>query len=159
MSGSTIPRDINKQQQLNEILECAAEKYGDINPVVLELFFSIDPTYQELFVQHGNRRMKKLADDMVNSALYCLMYWYECQEEIRFQLADTVPHHQFLKIPIGAMIDLQKALLTILASAVDGDREKLLLINELQVDHIRAIGEAAWNEEGHSIHPIINPIN
>ncbi|MFA5493955.1 MAG: hypothetical protein WC247_04185 [Porticoccaceae bacterium] len=125
--------DPAKLAQLEEILERAAERLGDITAPVLALFYVRYPGARQAFVDHGCGYTERLEHGMVDSALYCLMTWFERPLEVEIVFADTVPHHQLLDIPVAYFAGLQEAVVDVIGQAVDaGDSESLALLAELK---------------------------
>lgn len=88
-----------KLSVVDRILENVADQLGDISPLVLDRFHRDHPEAKALFSHHGGSRTTQLENDMVESAVYCLMIWFESPAEIEVMFSNTVPHHELLKIP------------------------------------------------------------
>ncbi|KJS07972.1 MAG: hypothetical protein VR73_07550 [Gammaproteobacteria bacterium BRH_c0] len=110
--------DPAKQALLETILEAAADKLGDITPATLALYYSRYPQARQLFVEHGCGYTRRLELEMVDSALYCLMIWFERPLEVEIIYADAVPHHELLNIPAAFFAGLQAALVDVIAGTV-----------------------------------------
>lgn len=115
MSARLLPSgDPARQALLETILEAAADKLGDITPATLALYYSRYPEARQSFVEHGCGYTQRLELEMVDSALYCLMIWFERPLEVEIIYSDAVPHHELLKIPVVFFAGLQEALVDVI---------------------------------------------
>lgn len=102
-------QDEEKRRLLHESLERAAEQVGDITAPTMERYYRRFPEAREAFetLWQGNRA--QLEGEMVERALYCLMYWFESPGEIEILLNSSVLHHNdTLHVPpewYGGLID------------------------------------------------------
>lgn len=141
--------DGEKQARLEAILESAAEALGDITPAVMALYYRRHPDARQSFVEHGCGYTARLETGMVDSALYCLMTWFERPLEIEVTLADTVPHHGVLNIAIDHLVGLQEAVVAVIAGTLDeGDQESRVLLDEVKEALISRIRRYAVEESG-----------
>jgi hypothetical protein len=98
-----------KKALLEASLERAAEQTGDITRPVMERYYLRFPEARVAFetLWPGNR--SQLEGEMVERALYCLMYWFESPGEIEILLTGSVLHHNdTLRVPpewYGGLID------------------------------------------------------
>jgi hemoglobin-like flavoprotein len=106
------------QEQLAFILERAAESVGDVVPIIINNFFAKFPEAEAIFKEHDHNDSVKMAAEMANEALYCLMRWFERPEEIEIMLLDTVPHHQDLNIPMKYFTGLQECALSVIERTI-----------------------------------------
>jgi AcrR family transcriptional regulator len=82
-----------KKALLESSLERAAEALGDVTPQVMAAYYQRHPEARQRFdelLPGGGRRLEQ---EMVEQALYCLMEWYNAPAEIEIILTNTVPHH------------------------------------------------------------------
>lgn len=134
MSGRPLPTsDPARQVRLETILEAAADKLGDITPATLELYYSRYPEARRAFVEHGCGYTQRLELEMVDSALYCLMIWFERPLEVEIIYSDAVPHHELLNIPATFFAGLQEALVDVIDRTVaDTDSEAKAFLAQLK---------------------------
>ncbi|HLS98682.1 MAG TPA: hypothetical protein VK018_08135 [Porticoccaceae bacterium] len=138
-----------QQARLETILEAAAEALGDITPAVMALYYQRYPAARQSFVEHGCGYTARLEAGMVDSALYCLMTWFERPLEIDVTLADTVPHHAVLNIPIDYFVGLQEAVVDVIAGTLEpGDSSSCALLEELRAALVSRIRFYAAQGEG-----------
>ena len=91
---------MDRKDVVEGILERAAENAGDITAPVMALFYQRFPEAREMFAHHGSHRLYSLEGEMVEQALYCLMYWFQSPWEVEMVLMNSVPHHNdTLKVP------------------------------------------------------------
>src|SRR5690606_9163619 len=139
-----VTRHPDKQARLDAILEHTAETLGDIAPLVLARFYHRHPDARQAFRDHGYDKVERLEREMVDSALYCLMLWYERPSEIEILLSEAVPHHQYLNIPATFFSGLQEAVLDVIGSALDAtDVAARELIAELKQQLVAVIAAAS----------------
>jgi len=116
--------DIEEKRSLLEAsLERAAEAVGDITQPVMELFYRRFPeagkSFEELWP--GNR--DKLEAEMVERALYCLMYWFQSPGEIEILLSGSVMHHNdTLKVPPEWYSGLIEATAEVIVATIPADQ-------------------------------------
>lgn len=126
-------KDSDKLQELESILERAAAELGDITPLVLSDFYSLHPGSRELFGHHGGQNMSRMEADMVESALYCLMTWFDRPAEIEIMFTHTIPHHEMLDIPVEQFAGLLESTLRVLGETLPADDSRGARIwNELE---------------------------
>lgn len=119
MSTKPLPTsDPVRQARLESILATAADELGDITPATLALYYSRYPEARQSFVEHGCGYTQRLELEMVDSALYCLMIWFERPLEVEIIYTDAVPHHELLNIPVALFAGLQEALVDVIDSTV-----------------------------------------
>jgi hypothetical protein len=98
-----------KKHLLEASLERAAEQTGDVTGAAMARYYGAYPDARHAFetLWPGNR--SQLEGEMVERALYCLMYWLECPGEIEILLNGSVLHHNdTLHVPpewYGGLID------------------------------------------------------
>ncbi len=83
-----------KNMLLENSLERAAERLGDITGPVMSRYYANHPQAKASFDEHGLGNAVRLEAEMVESVLYCLMNWFGRSEEIRIMFGSTVPHHE-----------------------------------------------------------------
>ena len=87
--------EIEKNRELLEtILERAAEKLGDITAPAMAHYYDRFPEAKSSFAEHGLGRSTSLETEMVDSVLYCLMYWLDRRFEIEIIFGSSVSHHE-----------------------------------------------------------------
>lgn len=131
MTTPRIPKtDQAKQAQLDNLLEHVADQLGDITPLVMDRFYRDYPEARVLFVDLACGYPERLEASMVESALYCVMTWFERPAEIHIILAEAVPHHELLGVPVAQFIGLQVAVIDTIVSALpsDGTHDRALLV-------------------------------
>lgn len=107
---------------LDTILHRTAEVVGDIADPVLTLFYQRYPAARERFEHHGGHGIGNLERDMVNQALYCLMWWYDAPGEIEFLLEKSIPHHSDeLKIPADMYRGFMTAMVDVIGDTIPPD--------------------------------------
>lgn len=119
---------------MEQVLEYAAENVGDVTPIIIERYYKRYPEGKEAFKDHGFDRHMQVAQEMVDSALYCVMSWIERPREIKSIISDTVPHHRSLKIPDELLESLLDVTYEVLNSGLptSAEKEKLLLANTVE---------------------------
>jgi hypothetical protein len=82
-----------KLAHVEDILMRAAEQLGDVTQPAMDHFYGRYPEVKAAFDSHcvGNR--PQLEGEMIENALYCLMYWFESPGEIEILLGGSVLHH------------------------------------------------------------------
>jgi len=82
-----------KKALLDVSLERAAELLGDVTGAAMARYYAAFPDARHAFetLWPGNRA--QLEGEMVERALYCLMYWLESPGEIEILLNGSVLHH------------------------------------------------------------------
>ncbi|GAB5488116.1 MAG: hypothetical protein Pars2KO_16860 [Parasphingorhabdus sp.] len=83
-----------KKARLEKSLERAAEMLGDITQPTMRHYYKQFPEAKSSFEEHGNGRSTSLEAEMVDSVLYCLMYWLERRFEIEIIFGSSVSHHE-----------------------------------------------------------------
>jgi hypothetical protein len=125
-----------KLQVLESVLERAADELGDITPAVLSNFYNAHPGSRELFGHHGGQNMSRMEADMVESALYCLMTWFDRPVEIEIMFTHTIPHHEMLDIPVDQFAGLLESTIRVLGETLPADDKQ---------------GALVWSELEHSL--------
>src|SRR5690606_10585603 len=129
--------------------DLAAETLGDITAAVMALYGQRYPAARRSVVEHGCGYTARLEGGMVDSALYCLMTWFERPLEIDVTLADTVPHHAVLNIPIDYFVGLQEAVVDVIAGTLEpGDSSSCAFLEELRAALVSRIRFYAAQGEG-----------
>ena len=82
-----------KQALLHASLERVAEQMGDITGAVMECYYRRFPGARAAFEELWRGNREQLEGEMVERALYCLMYWFESPGEIEILLSGSVLHH------------------------------------------------------------------
>lgn len=103
-----------KADEKNALVELTltrtAEQLGDITESVMALYYRRHPEAKDAFDKHGRGNRPLLEGEMVERALYYLMYWFESPGEIEISLSGSVVHHNdTLEIPPQWYGDLIKA--------------------------------------------------
>lgn len=107
---------------IEEILDWAGDKLGDITPRVRERFFAVHPDGKALFIRHGGRDPSRLEGDMIESALFCLLNWFERPGEVESIFRDTVPHHEILEIDAKHFSGLLRAVFDVIGDVMPACR-------------------------------------
>jgi hypothetical protein len=98
-----------KKALLHVSLERAAELLGDITQPTMEHYYLRFPAARSAFEELWQGNRSQLEGEMVERALYCLMYWFESPGEIEILLSGSVLHHNdTLRVPpewYGGLID------------------------------------------------------
>jgi len=84
---------VDKTAQVEAILSRAADRVGDITDPVLARYYARFPELKAAFEHHGGGNRRALEGEMVERALYCLMYWFDSPGEIEILLGGSVLHH------------------------------------------------------------------
>jgi len=84
---------VSKIDLVEGILLRAAEQLGDVTQLAMEHYYHQYPDAKASFEHHGLGNCAKLEGEMVENALYCLMYWFETPYEIEILLGESVLHH------------------------------------------------------------------
>jgi hypothetical protein len=123
----------DKQTLLYTALEKAAEKLGDITPTVMEKYYQRYPEALPHFDRLGFGNLDRLERSMVDSALYCLMYWFERPDEIELVLQGAGTQHNDVKVPQALVVGLLDTTFDTIRSVIpDGDDATLRVCHELQ---------------------------
>jgi len=83
-----------KKALLDTSLERAADLLGDITQPTMTHYYKRFPDARSSFEEHGLGRATSLETEMIDSVLYCLMYWLERRFEIEIIFGSSVPHHE-----------------------------------------------------------------
>ncbi len=111
-----------RQAAVDAALERAAERLGDVVPLVMAAFYARFPDARASFVHHASWHPERLEAEMVDNALYCAMTWFQRRSEIEIIFDQSVPHHQHtLKIPPEWYGGLIEATLDVLEPTVPVD--------------------------------------
>ena len=136
-----------KLPRLEMILERAATELGDINPLVLKHYYAKYPEAKERFVHHGINNVERLENEMVESALYCLMIFFERPSEIEILLGEMVPHHEFLEIPLSFFTGLMESVFEVIERTVPPEEEQSReILRDLKRQLVSAIEQASAND-------------
>ena len=124
-----------QQAQVDAALERAAERLGDIVPLVMAEFYAHHPDARAAFdthSPHGNPH--RLEAEMVDNALYFVMTWFERKAEVEIIAYTSVPHHaETLHVPPAWYSGLLEATITVLRRATPpDDTAELALWDELR---------------------------
>ena len=82
-----------KKRLLEESLERVVEQIGDITQPTMERFYLGFPDARDAFERLWQGNRSQLEGEMVERALYCLMYWFDSPGEIEIMLGGSVLHH------------------------------------------------------------------
>jgi len=116
-----------RQGRVQAALEHAAERLGDITPLVMAEFFRRFPAAEASFAHHAPHDPARLGAEMVDNALYCLMTWCERRSEVEIILQTSAPHHaDTLHVPGEWYAGLLGATADVLARAARGGEEAAL---------------------------------
>lgn len=100
-------------------LESAADKYGDITPMVYRDLFAKHPEAEALFCINGEQYKDDLQKKMVQDSLYGFLEYLDEPEEIDIVLKYTVPQHQSLGVPIKYFSALLQSVADVVCQAAD----------------------------------------
>jgi len=89
-----------KKRLLEQGLERVVELVGDITQPTMERYYRRYPAARGAFERLWAGNRAQLEGEMVERALYCLMYWFESPGEIEIMLGGSVLHHNdTLQVP------------------------------------------------------------
>lgn len=88
-----IMSSTGKTAVVDNILSRAAEQVGDITRPAVDIYYDRFPQARALFEKHAVGAKQNLEGEMVERALYCLMYWFDSPGEVEILLMGSVPHH------------------------------------------------------------------
>lgn len=112
----------DKQALMESSLERAAEIVGDLTGPVMERYYAAFPQARQMFEEHGCGSRERLEISMVETVLYCAMYWIERPAEIEILLGSSVPHHQeTLHIDLQSYCGLVDALVDVIAQTIPAE--------------------------------------
>lgn len=134
-----------KMAVVDTILTRTAEKIGDITAPVMSAYFDRLPEARDLFKHHGLNNMENLEGQMVEQALYCLMYWFESPGEIEILLLGSVPHHNdTLNVPPRVYSELLNATADIVEGTIPRtNADEIAVWRELRDDLSKLILESS----------------
>jgi hypothetical protein len=78
---------------VEQTLVRAAEQVGDLTAPVMERYYHRCPEARASFDSHALGDRRKLEGQMVENAVYCLMYWFGSPGEVEIMLIGSVSHH------------------------------------------------------------------
>jgi len=118
--------EANARVELMEaILERAADALGDLGAPVMKQFYAQYPQARASFEAHGLGDPVRLEASMIDSMLYCIMYWLERPMEICLILADQVPHHcETLHVELDWFRGLVHAMIDVLEATIPAADEQ-----------------------------------
>lgn len=137
-----------RQAAVDAALERAAERLGDVVPLVMAEFYAHHPDARAAFDQHSpHGNPHRLEAEMVDNALYFVMTWFERRAEIEIIAYTSVPHHvETLKVPAAWYAGLLGATITVLRRATPAqDTAELALWDEL---HAKLCGLVLSAQDG-----------
>ena len=139
-----MSNDQHRTQRLERALEIVATEEGDITPTVVSEFFDRFPGARRAFENYPPSRVAKLEKDMVDFALYSLMYWFERPAEIEIMFGDTVPHHEYLNVPAEHFFGLLDVVLDVMKEALPSGEEGLIpILDQLRDELNQAVAASA----------------
>jgi len=113
---------VDKMAQVDAILNRAADHLGDITDPVLARYYRQFPELEAAFVRHGGTNRRALEGEMVERALYCLMYWFDSPGEIEILLGGSVLHHNdTLQIAPQHYLGLLEAVAEVIGETIPAD--------------------------------------
>lgn len=117
--------DAQRLSLMETTLGRAAERLGDVTPAAMQLFYARYPDARAAFEMHGIGNPARLEGEMVQQALYCLMYWFDSPGEIEIVLLGSVPHHkQTLKVPPEWYSGLIESVMDVVAGIIPPERDE-----------------------------------
>lgn len=130
---------------LESSLVRAAETIGDITQPALTLYYQRFPQAAEQYDRLAPNTRASLEASMVETALYCLMTWYESRYEIEILLFHTVDHHiRTLEVPVELFSGLIEAVADVITASIPAAEEaELALWKELKSDLLAVVRKAA----------------
>ncbi len=122
--------DIEQKKVLLETsLERAAELLGDVTQPTMAHYYKQFPDARSSFDEHGLGRTTALETEMVDSVLYCLMYWLERRLEIEIIFGSSVPHHEdTLKIKYEWYVGLVQSAAAVILELIPKSEVNELLV-------------------------------
>ena len=133
-----------KKARLETSLERAAEMLGDITQPTMRHYYKQFPEAKSSLEGHGIGRSTSLETEMVDSVLYCLMYWLERRFEIEIIFGSSVSHHEdTLRINHEWYVGLVQSAATVIKNTIpETENEELEVWQEIS-DGLFAAMEAA----------------
>lgn len=133
-----------KKTRLENSLERAAERLGDITQPTMQHYYKQFPEAKSSFEEHGIGRSTSLETEMVDSVLYCLMYWLEEPIEIEIIFGTSVSHHEdTLRINHAWFLGLVQSTIAVIKETIpETETDELEVWQEISDGLIAAI-EAA----------------
>jgi hypothetical protein len=134
-----------KMALVEQTLTRTAERLGDITGPVMAHYYQLFPQALEAFEAHSQGDRSRLEGEMVERALYCLMYWFESPGEIEILLSGSVIHHNdTLQVPPSWYNELISATAdTIIGTIPAKNTEELALWEELRSDLQEVIDDSS----------------
>jgi hypothetical protein len=134
-----------EQALLMASLERAAERLGDIAPMVAARFCARFPEAECALDTLWPGSRPQLEGQMVQTALHCIMHWIDSPGEIEVLLMGTVPHHQeTLKVPPEWFAGFLTATAQVITDTIPHDRADERVVWEALVsDLLKVIKESA----------------
>jgi len=125
--------NVSDLELFEKILEKAAEKLGDIHPLILQRFFAEHPSASEVFSQHGGIHMASMQNTMIDWGLYCLMGWLDYKGEAMNALTDAVRQHEHSEIEPQLTRGLMSSIFAVIGQSIDSsDISELRLWNRIE---------------------------
>lgn len=144
---SVESKPVDERELLESILQRAADELGDITTRVMALHYSRQPRAQAVFSEQASGELSQLEANMVDQALYCLMTWLDRPAEVEVMYMDAVSHHQYLGIPLSVFIDLQTAVVEVVAGVIrESETEARRLMQRVAAGLVGAIENAAEDD-------------
>jgi hypothetical protein len=135
----------DKMALLDRSLERAAERLGDVTVPAMERYFTRYPDSLAAFELLRPGASARLAGEMVERTLYCVMQWLECPGEIEIMLLGSVPHHaRTLEIRSEWFAGFIEAVVeTIVATIPDACPDEHAVWRELRQDLLQLVETSA----------------
>lgn len=123
-----------KKRLLEESLERVVEQIGDITQPTMARYYDRFPAAMEAFERLWPGSRAQLEGEMVERALYCLMYWFESPGEIEIMLGGSVLHHNdTLRVPPEWYAGLVDATIDVIVATIPpGNGPELAVWDELR---------------------------
>lgn len=106
-------------------LEHAAEKHGDITPLVCADLLKHHPEAEQYFDVKGSQFKADLQAKMVQDSIYSCLEYLDVPEEAEIVLKYTIPQHQDLGIPIKHFFALLESVANVVCAAAEQESENV----------------------------------
>ena len=123
-----------KKQLLEHSLERVVEQVGDITQPTIERYYRRFPAAANAFERLWEGNRAQLEGEMVERAVYCLMYWFDSPGEIEIMLGGSVLHHNdTLQVPPEWYRGLIEATIDVIVETIPpGNAPELAVWGELR---------------------------
>jgi hypothetical protein len=127
---------------IEQTLNRTAEQVGDITGPVMARYYQRFPEAMTAFDTHAQGNRPRLEGEMVERALYCLMYWFESPGEIEILLSGSVLHHNdTLQVPPTWYNELLQATAEVIVETIPPENSAELAAWEALCSDLREVIE------------------